>query len=116
MTKSVPTAHEAEPFADRRLYPRVEVALPAFLQVNGERHSVHLVDLSAGGAKLKCPVSLASGTAVTLDCGTIGRSAVVRWQSEGLVGLCFDSELDARDVSAMMVRSKALSAWRKARD
>ena len=92
------------------------MALPAFLQANGERHAVHILDLSAGGAKLHCPVSLVTGTAVILDCGTIGRSAVVRWQNEGLVGLCFDSELDGRVVSALMERSKALAAWRKARD
>lgn len=116
MTRSVPTAHDRDPFADRRVYPRVPVALPAFLQVNEERHAVHLLDLSAGGAKLTCAATLATGTAVILDCGTIGRSAVVRWQNEGLVGLCFDSELDERVVSALMERSKALAAWRKARD
>lgn len=115
MTGSVPTADDRDPFADRRVYARVPVALPAFLEVNGERHAVHLVDLSAGGAKLDCAASLATGTAVILDCGTIGRSAVVRWQSEGLVGLCFDSELDERVVSALMERSKALAAFRKAR-
>ena len=116
MAGSVPTPQDCDPFADRRAFPRVPVAMPAFLQANGERHSVHILDLSAGGAKLKCPVSLVAGTAVILDCGTIGRSAVVRWQNEGLVGLCFDSELDERVVSALMERSIALAAWRKARD
>lgn len=116
MASSVPTTHDEDPYADRRVYSRVPVALAAFLQANGERHAVHLVDLSVGGAKLQCPIDLVAGTAVTLDCGTIGSSAVVRWQHEGFVGLCFDSELDARVVSALMERSKALAAWRKARD
>lgn len=116
MAGSVPITHDDDPYADRRVHPRVPVALPAFLEANGERHSVHLLDLSAGGAKLNCTASLVAGTAVILDCGTIGRSAVVRWQNDGLVGLCFDSELDARVVSALMQRSKALAAWRKARD
>ncbi len=116
MTSAVSTAPDGDPFADRRVYPRVPVALPAFLEANGERHAVLLIDLSAGGAKLNCPISLVTGTAVILDCGTIGRSAVVRWQNEGLVGLCFDSELDERVVSALMKRSEALAAWRKARD
>jgi hypothetical protein len=35
---------------------------------------------------------------------------VVRWQNDGLVGLCFDSELDSREVSALIDRSVALSA------
>jgi len=116
MAKPVPTIPEDDPYADRRVYPRVPVALPAFLQARGERHSVHVVDLSAGGAKLICAASLATGTPVTLDCGTICRSAVVRWRSEGVVGLCFNSELDERDVVALTERSKALEAWRKARD
>jgi len=113
MASSVPTP--PSDFADRRAYPRVEVALPAFLQAKGVRHPVRILDLSAGGAKLDCPVALPSGTAVILDCGTLGRAAVVRWQTAGALGICFDSELDPRDVAALADRSKALTAWRKER-
>jgi hypothetical protein len=102
--------------AERRAYPRVSLALPAFLQANATRHSVKLVDLSAGGAKLICPVSLSIGTAVILDCGTFGCGAVVRWQADGHLGLCFDSQLDAREVSALTERSRALTALRQARE
>jgi hypothetical protein len=116
MASSVPTPEDRASYADRRVYPRVPVALPAFLQANGERHSVQLLDLSAGGAKLNCPVSLSVGTAVTLDCGTLGRGAVVRWQSGGILGLSFESELDAREVSDLIDRSKSLAAWMKTRD
>ena len=115
-TNSLPSSKDSDPYADRRVYPRVEVALPAFLQADGERHSVQLLDLSPGGAKLSCAVVFATGTAVMLDCGTLARPAVVRWKSEGVVGICFDSELDARDVSALIERSKALAAWRKTRE
>ena len=115
MAGPVPTPPDDDPFADRRVYPRVEVALPAFLQAEGERHAVRILDLSAGGAKLDCPASLPTGTAVTLDCGTLGRPAVVRWQTAGVLGLCFDSELDPRDVSALIERSKALTSRRKER-
>ncbi|MFL6728595.1 MAG: PilZ domain-containing protein [Sphingomicrobium sp.] len=111
MASSAPTPQD--PFADRRAYQRVAVALPAFLQADGERHSVQLLDLSPGGAKVDCAVRLASGTAVVLDCGTLGRSAVVRWQTGGLVGLCFDRELDGRDVADLIARSAALSARMK---
>jgi len=115
MANPVPSPEDA-PYEDRRAYPRVEVALPAFLQADGERHSVQLLDLSAGGAKLDCPARLPTGTPVILDCGTLGRAAVVRWQSAGVMGLCFDSELDARDISALIDRSKALAAWMKTRE
>jgi len=100
---------------ERRTYSRVEVALPAFLQANEDRHSVHILDLSRGGAKLNCAASLAIGTAVTLDCGTLGGSAVVRWQSGSLLGLCFDSELDGRAVAALIERSKALASRMRTR-
>ena len=90
--------------------------MPAFLQAGGERHSVQILDLSAGGAKLDCPASLPTGMAVILDCGTLGRAAVVRWQTGGVLGVCFDSELDPRDISDLIERSRALAAWRKTRD
>lgn len=116
MASFVPSAQDSESHADRRLYPRVPVALPAFLQANGERHSAQLLDLSSGGAKLNCQAGLPVGTAVILDCGTIGRGAVVRWRNGPLLGVRFDSELDDRDVSELAERSKALAAWMKTRD
>lgn len=115
MANSVPSPQDYAD-ADRRVYPRVPVALPAFLQADGERHAVQLLDLSRGGAKLNCPTSLSVGTAVILDCGTLGRAAVVRWQNGGLLGLCFDSELDVREVSDLIERSRALAAWMETRD
>jgi hypothetical protein len=111
MATSVPS-----PYADRRVYPRVPVALPAFLQANAQRHAVQLLDLSSGGAKLICPISLSVGTAVILDCGTLGRAAIVRWQNGELLGLCFDSELNTREVSALIERSKSLAARMKTRE
>lgn len=116
MAISVPRAATLDPFADRRMYVRTELSLPAFLQANGERHSVRLLDLSAGGAKLKCPAAVSVGTAVVLDCGTRGSAAVVRWQNQGVLGLCFDSPIDARDVSALIDRARALAAWVKTRE
>lgn len=114
MTPS-PSPEDSAPYEDRRAFPRVPVAMPAFLQANGERHAVQLLDLSVGGAKLNCPTSLASGTAVILDCGTLRRAAVVRWQTGGALGLCFDAELDAREVTALIARSIALEALMKTR-
>jgi len=110
MASSAPISVGSVPYEDRRAYPRVGVALPAFLQANGDRHSVQLLDVSAGGAKLNCAVALPAGTVVILHCGTLAREAVVRWQNDGLVGVCFASELEAREVSALIDRSKALEA------
>lgn len=90
--------------------------MPAFLQADGKRHAVHILDLSAGGAKLICSAVLSTGTSVVLDCGTLCRPAVVRWQSGGALGLCFESELDAREETALIARSIALDAFMKTRE
>lgn len=116
MASPVPSPQDPDPYADRRVYPRVPVALPAFLEANGARHSAQLLDLSSGGAKLNCPIGVAVGTAVKLHCGTLGRAAVVRWQNAALLGVCFDIGLDDREISTLMERSKALAAWMKTRD
>ena len=116
MAASVPSTQDQGPYEDRRLHPRISVALPAFLQADGERHSVQILDLSRGGAKLNCPVSLASATAVTLDCGMLGRAATVRWQDGAFLGICFNSELNLHDVSALSDRSTALAALMKTRE
>jgi len=113
---SVQPSQDPVSFEDRRVYPRVPVALPAFLQANGERHSVQLLDVSAGGAKLDCSLSLATGTEVVLDCGILGRAAVVRWHGPNVLGVNFESELDAREISSLVNRSEALAAWRKDRE
>ena len=115
MASPAPDPQDSVPYEDRRASPRVPVAMPAFLQANGDRHPVHLLDLSAGGAKLNCPAVLPTGTAVILDCGTLGRSAVVRWQAGAVLGLCFDSELDAREISALIARSMALDTRMRTR-
>ena len=110
MTNSAPSPEALDPFADRRLYPRVTIALPAFLQADGKRHSVQLLDVSAGGAKLSCAIGLPAGTAIMLDCGTLARTAIVRWQNGEFVGVSFQSELEAREVNAIIDRSTALGA------
>ena len=115
MTRPITARDDKDPFEDRRATPRVAVALPAFLQANGTRQSVQILDLSAGGAKLTCAIEVAAGTAVFLDCGTLGCAGVVRWQAGGTLGLCFDSELDPREISALSDRSNALEALMKTR-
>ena len=101
---------------ERRTHPRAFVALPAFVHVGEERYPVQLLDLSPGGAKLKGAKVFSAGTKVKLDCGTLGRSAVVRWQNGDQMGICFDAELNEREVGVQVQRSKALAAWLKARE
>ena len=104
------SAQDQASYEDRRAFPRVSVALPAFLQAKGERHPVQLLDLSAGGAKLACATPMSAGTGVILDCGTLSLAAEVRWDGPGILGLAFDRQLDAREVAALAQRSAALEA------
>ena len=114
MANSAPSPEGYDPYADRRIYPRVPIALPAFLHANGKRQAVQLLDVSPAGAKLDCPASIPVGTAVKLDCGTLGRAAVVRWQNGGFLGLRFDGELDVRESSALAERSRAMATSKRA--
>lgn len=116
MANPEPAPHQHDALADRRVYARVPVALPASLEAEGQRHSVQLLDVSAGGAKLDCRARVPVGTAVTLDCGSLACAAVVRWQNGGLMGLMFASELDGRVVSALTERSRALEALMQSRE
>jgi hypothetical protein len=116
MASRVPSSRDTGPYEDRRLYPRAPVALPAFLEFNGNRYAVQILDLSLGGAKVDCPAVLSLGAAVRLDCGTLCRAAAVRWQDGRLCGLCFETELNAIEVAALMERSRALAALMKTRE
>lgn len=116
MAEPEPAPQDCDAYADRRVYPRVSVALPAFLQAEGQRHAVQLLDVSAGGAKLNCSTGLKAGTKVMLDCGGLACAAEVRWQNGGIMGVKFEAELDGRVVSALIERSTALEALMKTRE
>jgi hypothetical protein len=111
MTPAPTACPSPDPYADRRLHPRVAVAMPAFLVLGGRRYPVQIIDLSAGGAKLDCGLALvASGAAVTLNWGGGSAGATVRWREGRLAGVAFAAELDPRDVADLARRSEALQA------
>lgn len=110
MTPALPAA-EPDPYADRRLHPRVSVALPAFLILGGRRYPVQIVDLSSGGAKLDCGSALVvAGAVVTLNWGGASGQGTIRWREGRMAGISFSAELDARDVADLARRSEALAA------
>lgn len=109
LTRSCPIG-EPDDLANRRLHPRVAVALPAFLVLGGRRYPVQVVDLSAGGAKLDCGQALvAMGALVTLNWGGGTAQGTVRWREGRLAGLAFAREIDPRDVADLARRSEALA-------
>jgi hypothetical protein len=116
MTRLQTSAQASDPFADRRATPRVPVALPAFVQADGDRHSAQIVDLSAGGAKLTFAPEIPGGSAIVVDCGGLARAATVRWGHAGVIGISFDRELNAAELAALVERSNAMADRMKARE
>ncbi len=79
---------------ERRRMPRVELACPALIEIDGKTELVSTRDVSQGGAKLDVPASLApeQKLIVTLD-GLRPVDAVVRWSSGNVAGIAFLPEL-----------------------
>jgi len=81
--------------------PRVAVAMEARLRVAGTWTTVHLCDLSQGGAKIEYPTALAQAEPVALGIDGLGTMpAFIRWQREGKAGLLFAEPLSITALSA----------------
>ena len=108
MAHPEPASRDDDAFADRRVYPRVPTALPASLQAGGERHSVQLLDVSAGGAKLNCAAKIAVGTAGSavvfagLTDWLDGYLARV-WEQQSTLGRMLDPIADKLLVGAVLM-------------
>lgn len=73
--------------------PRLRIACPASLLVNGSRQTVNLVDVSQGGAKIEADL-LREGEQVTLGIrGLDPHRGVVRWAHDGRAGVAFLSAI-----------------------
>jgi len=79
---------------ERRRMPRVELACPALLDVDGRTQLVSTRDVSQGGAKLDVPFALAAEQKVTVTLeGLRPVEGVVRWSAGTLAGIAFLPEL-----------------------
>ena len=75
---------------------RAEERVPAesgtvVMEMRGRRHVVRIVNVSASGAMLVCPLDAHIGEELTLqmlDRGTV--NARVRWVRDGRIGVSFD--------------------------
>jgi hypothetical protein len=91
---------------ERRRMPRVEIACPALLDVDGRTEFVSIRDVSQGGVKIDMPFPLRpeQKVTVTLD-GLRPVAGVVRWSAERRAGIAFLPELSWQE----------LMLWLKAR-
>ncbi|QNN66082.1 PilZ domain-containing protein [Sphingomonas rhizophila] len=71
--------------------PRIEVDAPATLRQGADIARVRLVDISQGGAKVKCETRFAPMSESVLSLGSLPPiHGVVRWSGDGFVGLTFN--------------------------
>ena len=86
--------------ADSRSEARLKVFRLGRGQANGLEFKVHLLDVSARGARLYAGHAFSTGLRMTLACSTVTASGEVRWVDASRFGIRFDvplvpSELDA---------------------
>jgi len=73
-----PTGHVRMSVSERRQHNRGELALEASMKINNESYSAEILDISSGGARLRCSVvpRNGAGIAISLD-GFVDLPAVV---------------------------------------
>ncbi len=67
-----PTGHVRMSVAERREFRRDSVALRAALKINSESFSAEILDISAGGAQLRCSVVPRAGIEILLEMDGLG--------------------------------------------
>jgi len=67
-----PAGHVRMSVAERRQYWRGAVTLSATLKINSESFSAELVDISAGGAQLRCSVVPRAGMLISIELEGFG--------------------------------------------
>lgn len=85
---------------DKRDEQRQRLLLTAQMEFEDGLRDIHLLNISATGAKLDCELAPASGEAVTLICGGLRVPAHVAWVDGSRFGVAFDTPIDAKQLIA----------------
>ncbi len=67
-----PAGHVRMSVAERREFQRNRVVLQAKLKINGESFSAELLDISTGGAQLRCSVVPGAGAVIGVELDGFG--------------------------------------------
>jgi len=62
-----PIGHVRMSVSERRLYRRGRIAVDASIKIHDESFSAELLDIFAGGARLRCAVVPRAGTEIGVD-------------------------------------------------
>lgn len=85
---------------DKRDTRRQRLLLTAQMAFADGTREVHLLNISATGAKLDCEVAPSQDEAVTLICGGLRVPGRVAWVDELRFGVAFDTPIDAKQLIA----------------
>ncbi len=92
--------------------PRLRIACPVSLLVNGSRQTVTLVDVSQGGAKIEADF-LREGDEVTVGIrGLDPHRGVIRWAHDGRAGVAFLSAIPFDTLARWALERQAEAAAR----
>lgn len=83
-----------------RMAARQKLFAPTTLHVGEASQRAHLLDISAGGARLHAAAPPPLRALVLLDCAGKRRAARVMWRDGAKIGLRFVVPLSAADVAA----------------
>ncbi len=93
---------EAADLHDRQRHPRTAVLCPAKLASAGQAWDCEILDISAGGAKIRLPVPLDPAAELSLTVGSYGTFPVrLMWQNGQYLGVAFLCDLET---SSRLVR------------
>jgi hypothetical protein len=97
------SARQSQP-PNLRAEPRLKVYKLGRAQAGGMQFKVHLLDVSASGARLHAGRTPDQGMRITLDCSPVSATGTVRWVHASRFGIRFDTPLVPADLSAMLAK------------
>ena len=99
--RSDPAGHVRMSATERRFYRRGRIATPATMKFHDESFTVELVDISAGGAQLRCSVVLRAGVEISIELHGLGAlpARVVR-RLPNSIAVAFDLSDSLREALA----------------
>jgi hypothetical protein len=90
---------------DGRTEPRLKVFKLGRAQAGGVQFKVHLIDVSARGARLHADEAPDRGIRIELTCSSVCASGMVRWVDARRFGIRFDMPLMPSELETILARS-----------
>lgn len=98
--------------AERRVYRRGTISAPATLKIHGENFSVELVDISVGGAQIRCSVVPAAGADIIIEVHGVGTlpATVIRRSLSHIIAVEFNLDDELREKFSAKLETLIMAA------